>query len=103
VTQAGRWVHSPISGPAHVLVQARPTSDERRASALARATPPLLEPPRGTAAPEHPDETHMEVHGVPMAIVFEVVEAAGGEVLDVGENRWAGPQWLRAHYTVRRR
>jgi hypothetical protein len=49
------------------------------------------------------DAHGIEVHGTPLASVLAVIEAAGGAVVDVSPDVWAGPQWLSAHITVRKR
>jgi ubiquinone/menaquinone biosynthesis C-methylase UbiE len=44
----------------------------------------------------------IEMHGVPRETVEEVVGSAGGELLDVREDDWAGAGWRSLRYCVRK-
>jgi SAM-dependent methyltransferase len=58
--------------------------------------PPSPQPP--TTADAH----GIEVHGTPLADVAATLATAGGTIVDVALDTWAGPQWLSAHVVVRK-
>ncbi len=45
-------------------------------------------------------EPRIEMWGIPRVDVVELVERAGGDVLDVQEDAWAGPPWIGFRYFV---
>ena len=72
------------------------TTSTSSREAIARLRP---EPKPEVAADAH----GTELRGTVLAEVVAVLEGAGGEILDVAPDVWAGPQWLSTHFVVRRR
>jgi SAM-dependent methyltransferase len=83
-----------VAATSLVLVSERPPGRAEQPS-----PPPMPRPQPSIEADAH----GIEVHGTPLASVLAVIEAAGGAVVDVSPDVWAGPQWLSAHITVRKR
>jgi 2-polyprenyl-3-methyl-5-hydroxy-6-metoxy-1,4-benzoquinol methylase len=51
---------------------------------------------------EAPDETHMEIHCVPIARIHDTLATGGAEVLVEERDQWAGDSWESVHFAVRR-
>lgn len=83
-----------VAATSLVLVHAREPGHPQPPS-----PPPMPSPHPSVAADAH----GIEVHGTPLAAMLAVIEAAGGAVVDVSPDVWAGPQWLSAHAVVRKR
>lgn len=103
VVRGGRWIESPSCGAARAVVQVAPRDPRAIAKSLAEPRPAPPVPPHVASGDGHADEAHIEVHAVPVHEVVAAVQAAGAEVIDVGEDNWAGPDWLSAHYTIQKR
>jgi SAM-dependent methyltransferase len=87
------WCEHPGNVAASTLVRVGPVSPAASA-----------EPPPRPSRPS-PDRRHpsgIEVHGTPLAEVEAVVREAGGALVDVGLDGWAGYEWVSAHCTVRK-
>lgn len=54
------------------------------------------------AAAAEEEEPHMEMYGTPKEIILAMLQAQGGEVLDVVQNDAAGPEWISYRYCVRK-
>ncbi len=96
------WVESVQHPPARQLVQVLSCAPSEADPAFGATPPP---PPRVSdevRGPAHADEAEIEVHGIAVPAMVEIVRQNGGIVLDVAEDNWAGPDWLSAHYTVRK-
>ena len=72
---------------------------EREPGRPAAASPPPMPQPQ---PPITADPHGIEVHGTALVDVVAVLEGAGGTILDVAPDVWAGPQWLSTHFVVRR-
>lgn len=101
VVVGGAWIELTDLASARVNAMIEPCDPElmRRNAA---GGPPVLELPGATPGSGSDDEAVIEIHGTPVPRVVDVVREAGGAVLDVAEDVWAGPLWLSAHYTVRK-
>ena len=42
----------------------------------------------------------MEMHAIPKDEVLELIRCCGGKIVDVREDRWAGPEWIGFRYCV---
>lgn len=61
-------------------------------------------PPRPGYPDPNPKQGQLiEVYGTPLEEVTAIVTGAGGEVVEVGLDGWAGHVWVSAHLTVRKR
>ncbi len=96
------WVQTLACVPGHVQLRISPNAPDRRDAALASPAPTLTRPSASPSGPVADDEAIIEIHGVPTERIVTIVESAGGEVVDATANRWAGPGWLSAHYTVQK-
>lgn len=98
----GAWIESADNPVARSVVQIVPRAIERQRDEAAGTCPAQPSPDAGRhqAGTEQRGEQHIEVYGTPVARVVEIVAGAGGRVVDVGEDDWAGPEWLSAHYVI---
>ena len=101
---AGRWIEQPGLGAGRLVATVAGCAEQDPPA------DPSPEQPRPLQRPRYPsgggggsDEAEIEVYGVSVDEVVAVVSEAGGELVDVTEDDWAGPDWLSAHYTVYKR
>lgn len=106
----GTWIEMPGLGGGAVVasVRAGPRVAEEQTSDREPAAPSAPSAAGGAERAEEggaggEDEARIEVHGVPVSEVVATLAASGLEVVDVGLDDWAGPDWLSAHYVARRR
>ncbi|MBK8098453.1 MAG: class I SAM-dependent methyltransferase [Planctomycetes bacterium] len=99
---AAAWIESADNPAARSVVQIVPRAIELHPEDALVGCPPPPSPDAGRhlAGAERGGEQHIEVHGTAIQHVLEIVAAAGGRVVDVGEDDWAGPEWLSAHYLI---
>lgn len=87
------WIAHPQNVPSMAFVNVGFGTAADRA---AEAPPlPVAGPPDGKCL--------IEVYGTPLPDAIANLERAGGDVLDVTLDEWAGHAWISAHFVVRRR
>lgn len=69
----------------------------------AKPTPTPTPPRPGFQEPNKKHGGLIEVYGTPTAEIEGVLRQAGGDVIEVSLDNWAGIEWVSAHFTVRKR
>jgi SAM-dependent methyltransferase len=100
--QGRRWLESVELAAARLVADVAVCAPEVVQANLRVTDPRPVTAPARVDGSGTEDEAEIEVYHVPTAEVVDVVHEAGGEVIDVAEDVWAGPDFLSAHYTVRK-
>ncbi|MEC7584318.1 MAG: methyltransferase domain-containing protein [Planctomycetota bacterium] len=105
VVEGGRWCESLGSGAARGVASffGDAPADSAEAEAQSGGEPGAPPSPAYVDGEGADDEAKIEIYGVPIHEVCATVDQAGGEVIDVGTDNWAGLGWLSSHYTVYKR
>ncbi|MBX3463012.1 MAG: class I SAM-dependent methyltransferase [Planctomycetes bacterium] len=89
------WCGHPGNVPAVLGVRVTPGHG---GAAAPPPRPVYLAPDR-----QHRHESGIEVHGMTLAALEAAVHGAGGAIVDLTTDGWAGYEWLSAHLVVRKR